>query len=48
MTCVLNFDVGRNGYVSADVAPRSWRIVRRLFHGQWTEVTITHVHIRYF
>jgi hypothetical protein len=43
--CILDFDRGRNGYMWANVAPRSWRIGRHRFYGSWQTVEIIHVHL---
>ena len=45
VTCVLNFNVGRNGYMYANLEARTWQIVRHRFFGQRTRVNITHIHL---
>ena len=45
VTCVLNFNVGRNGYMYANLEAHTWQIVRHRFFGQWTRVNITHIHL---
>lgn len=45
VTCWLNFNVGRDGYMYANLAARTWRVVRHRFYGQWTRATINHVHV---